>query len=40
MRIPSAAYSALVSGWVLGGLIEKVTQLPAATARVLFIGTA
>lgn len=24
----SAAYSALVSGWVLGGLIEKVTQLP------------
>ncbi|MFW2177060.1 MULTISPECIES: serine hydrolase domain-containing protein [unclassified Moraxella] len=22
------AYSALVSGWVLGGLIEKVTQLP------------
>lgn len=24
----SAAYSALVSGWVLGELIEKVTQLP------------
>lgn len=24
----SAAYSALVSGWVLGGLIEKATQLP------------
>lgn len=24
----STAYSALVSGWVLGGLIEKVTQLP------------
>ena len=24
----STAYSALVSGWVFGGLIEKVTQLP------------
>lgn len=28
----ASAYSALVSGWVLGGLVEKVTDMPLQTA--------
>ncbi len=30
--VPFVAYSALVSGWILGGLIEKVTALPLQSA--------